>query len=155
MADYIEPHQETTNLYNQAIDASDLGKFINITIVVNDRAKEIFKVVKANDLLKFRTQDDVLIVINEKILDKLTAEQRRVVVEESLASISYDTEADKLVISKPDVVTFSGILQKYTFANWNVIRECIKSLYAAEKAVEDETKAIAEKGKKEKQFKKK
>lgn len=155
MAAYNEPHQETTNLYNQAIDTADLARYINITIVVNDRAKEIFKVVKANDLLKFRTQDDVLIVINEKILDRLTPEQRVVVVEESLASISYDTEADKLMINKPDVVTFSGVLQKYTFANWNVIRECIKALYAAEKALEDETKAIAEKAKKDKAFKKK
>jgi hypothetical protein len=71
--------------------------------------------------------------LNEKIFEQLTDSQKHIVVEDSLASIHFDTEKDKLVITKPDVIAYSGILSKFTFDTWNVVRESIKTLYAAEK----------------------
>ena len=150
MAKYEEPHDGTQTLYNQAIDNADLDNYLNITVLTNDKAKEIFKVVKANDLLKHRTKDDIIIVINEKILDGLTPEQRVIVVEESLASIHFDKDNNKLIINKPDVVTYSGLLSKYTFATWNALRESIKTLYHAEQQAEDEAAAAKTKTTKQK-----
>jgi len=142
MAKYEEPFEETIDLYNQLIEQAGLSNFVNITILTNNKAKEIFKVNKANELLKYRTGDDIIIVLNEKIFDQLTEEQRVIVAEESLASIHFDSEKDKIIISKPDVVTFSGILAKYSFDTWNVLKESIKTLYDAEKQTEDETEVI-------------
>ncbi len=142
MAKYEEPFEETIDLYNQLIEQAGLSNFVNITILTNNKAKEIFKVNKANELLKYRTGDDIIIVLNEKIFDQLTDEQRVIVAEESLASIHFDGEKDKIVISKPDVVTFSGILAKYSFDTWNVLKESITTLYNAEKQEEDEVAAI-------------
>jgi hypothetical protein len=143
MAKYEEAFEDTQDLYNQVINDIGLNNYINITVLVNNRAKEIFKVNKANELLKYRTGDDIIIVLNEKIFEQLTPEQRRIVVEESLASIHYDTENDKLVISKADVVTFSGVLSKHTFQTWDTLRESIKTLYEVEKQAEDEAAANA------------
>jgi len=145
MAKYEDVFEETQDLYNQVINQSTLGNSVNITILADNKAKDIFKVNKANDLLKFRTGDDIIIVLNEKIFDQLTPEQRLIVVEESLGSISWDNDKDRLVITKPDVVTFSGVLAKHTFATWDTLRESIKTLYSAEKQAEDEAKAITEK----------
>lgn len=142
MAKYEEPFEETIDLYNQLIEQAGLSNFVNITILTNNKAKEIFKVNKANELLKYRTGDDIIIVLNETIFDQLTDEQRIIVAEESLASIHFDSDKDKIVISKPDVVTFSGILAKYSFDTWNVLKESITTLYNAEKQEEDETQAI-------------
>jgi hypothetical protein len=143
MAKYEEPFEETQDLYNQLIERAGLSNYVNITILTNNKAKEIFKINKANELLKYRTGDDIIIVLNEKIFDQLTQEQRVIVAEESLASIHFNTEKDKIEISKPDVVTFSGILAKHTFEKWNVLRESITTLYNAEKQEEDEAKARA------------
>lgn len=134
MAKFDEPFEDTQALYDEKIKAVGLDQFINITVVVNNTAKELFKVNKANDLLKYRTGDDVLIVLNEKIFEQLTDAQKHIVVEDSLASIHFDTEKDRLVITKPDVIAYSGILSKFTFETWNVVRESIKTLYAAEKS---------------------
>lgn len=142
MAKYEEPFEETQDLYNQLIEQAGLSNFVNITILTNNKAKEIFKVNKANELLKYRTGDDIIIVLNEKIFDQLTDEQRTIVAEESLASIHFDSEKDRIIISKPDVVTFSGILAKHSFDKWNVLRESITTLYNAEKQEEDEVAAI-------------
>jgi len=134
MAKFDEPFEDTQALYDEKIKAVGLDQFINITVVVNNTAKELFKVNKANDLLKYRTGDDVLIVLNEKIFEQLTDAQKHIVVEDSLASIHFDTEKDRLIITKPDVIAYSGILSKFTFETWNVVRESIKTLYAAEKS---------------------
>ncbi len=99
-------------------------------------------------MLKYRTGDDVIIVLNEKIFDQLTPAQRIIVAEESIASVGYDLEAGKLIISKPDVVTFSGLLSKHSFEVWNVLRESIKTLYQKEEQTEDELAASSKKGKK-------
>jgi hypothetical protein len=141
MAKYEEVFEETKNLYTQLMLASGISNNINITILANNKAKDIFKVNKANELLKYRTGDDIIIVLNEKIFDQLTPAQRRIVAEESLASVGYDLESEKIVISKPDVVTFSGLLSKHSFEVWNVLRESIKSLYAKEEQTEDEVAA--------------
>lgn len=133
MAKFDEPFEDTQALYDEKIKAVGLDQYINITVVVNNTAKELFKVNKANDLHKYRTGDDVLIVLNEKIFEQLTDAQKHIVVEDSLASIHFDTEKDRLVITKPDVIAYSGILSKFTFDTWNVVRESIKTLYAAEK----------------------
>jgi hypothetical protein len=142
---YEQPYPETQELYTQAINDANLAQFVNITILSNNKAKEIFKVAKCSETENFKTGDDINIFVNEKVLDGLTPEQRLIVVEESIASISFDSENDKIVISKPDVVTFSGILSKHSFETWNVLRESIKTLYAAEKQAEDESKAATAK----------
>jgi TRAP-type C4-dicarboxylate transport system substrate-binding protein len=154
MSKFEEPFEDTQALYTQAISNAGLTNHVNITVLTNNKAKEIYKVNKANDLLNYRTGDDIIIVINEAVLEKLTPEQQVILVEESLASISYNSEADTIVISKPDVVTFSGLLAKHTFATWNTLRESIKSVYDAIKQEEDERKAATEKAKKKPNFQK-
>lgn len=149
MAKYEEPFEDTQDLYNQAIEAAGLTDTVNIKILASNKAKEIFKVAKASDLLNYRTGDDVTIFLNEKVFEQLTAEQQLIVVEESLSAISYDSEKDVVVISKPDVQTFSGVLAKHTFETWNILRESIKSVYDAEKQAEDEAKNATSKGKKQ------
>lgn len=154
MSKFEEPFEDTVEMYNQAITSAGLTNHVNITVLTNNKAKEIFKVNKASDLLKHRTGDDVIIVINEAVLEKLTPEQQLIVVEESLAAISYDSEKDAIVIGKPDVSTFSGVLAKHTFITWNTLRESIKSVYDAAKQEEDERKAATEKAKKKPNFSK-
>lgn len=147
-----QPFEETQTLFNQVILNAGLNTTVNITILTNNRAKEIFKVSKCGISEKHKTNDDVNIYINEQIMDGLTPEQRLIVAEEAIACISYDVDNEKLIISKPDVVTFSGILSKHTFKTWDVLRESIKTLYAAEKQAEDERKAATEKASKKQKF---
>ena len=136
MAKFEEPFEDVQELFDEKIVAASLDQYVNIVVVVNNTAKDVYKVVKANDLSKHLTSYDVVIVLNQVIFEQLTDVQKHILVEESLASIHFDTEKDKLVITKPDVVAYSGILSKYTFETWTVLHESIKSLYAAEKSGE-------------------
>lgn len=147
MAKYLEPFEDTQDLFTQKIKDAGLSQYLTITIVVNNTAKDIFKVNKTNDLFKHRSGDDVLIVLNEQIFDQLPDDQKSIVADEALAEISYDTENDKLVITKPTFVAHDGVLDKYGYDVLKVVRESIKTLYQVEKQREDEAKAAKTKGK--------
>jgi hypothetical protein len=152
MAKYEEPFEDTQSLFNEVIDAAGLAQYVNITVLTDNKAKKIFDPIKASNLLKYRTGDDVIIVLNEKIFEQLPADQKRIVVEEAIAYISFDTENDKVVITKPDFMAHTVILRKHTFAVIDVVRESIKTLYQAEKEAEEESKATTEKAKKQKAY---
>ena len=139
MAKYEEPFEDTTDLYNKYIERAGITQFINITVLTNNKAKDIYKVNKANELLRYRTGDDIIIVINEKVLDKLDEADKEMIIEESISSIHYNLEKDKIEITRPDVVTFSGILSKHGFDKWNRVRETIKLIFESEKQTENET----------------
>lgn len=139
MAKFEEVFEDTQGLFNKLIADADLERVLNIKILANNSLKEIGKVVKANDLVKHMTSEDVIIILNEKIFEQLTDEQKTMIAEELLASVSFDDEKGKVVISKPDVNTFSLLLRKYTYAKYEVLLESIKTLFNVEEEEEDAT----------------
>lgn len=148
---YEEAFEETNALYKQAILAASL-QHLNFTILSDSKAKEIFKVVKASKILQYMTSTDIVIFINEKIFEQLEEAQRLIVVEESLAGITYDSENDTFEIKAPNVRTYKGILRKHTYATWEVVQESIETLYQVEKDEEKARKDALEAGKAKKKF---
>ena len=142
MAKYEQPFEDTEELFANVISEADLTRYLTITLLVNNKAKDLFKVSKANDLLKFRSGDDVIIILNEQIFEKLTDEFKRIVVEEAITYISYDSENDKVIISQPDFTAHSGVLRKHGFEKIEQLRESVKSLFQSEKETQDETEVI-------------
>lgn len=133
MAKYAEPFDETTQIFEDVIVKQQLDLNVNFKILADNRQKDIYKIFKANDLVKHMTNNDVVIVVNEAIFDKLETTQQIMVAEEATAGIHYDLEKEKLVINKADVSTFSGLLRKYGYEKYETLRESIKSLYDADK----------------------
>lgn len=147
MAKFDEPFEDTQELFNTKIAAAGLAQNVVITLVINNTAKEVFKVVKTNDLFKHRSGDDVLIVLNDKIFDQLTDDQKSIVADEAVAEISYDLENDKVVITKPQFVAHDSVLDRYGYDELKIVRESIKSLYDVEKQKADEEKSLKTKRK--------
>lgn len=142
MAKYREPFEDTEDLFKTVLSETGLEHLVNVTVLSQDNLKEITKVSKANDLIKHMTKYDVVVLINEVIYDQLTDAQKRIVVEEAISHISFDTENDKLTISKPDFVAHSGVLRKFGFETLQTLRETVKSLYQAQKETDDESDVI-------------
>jgi hypothetical protein len=139
MAKFVDVFPDTLETFQRIIDAAGLREPV-ISVIANNTAKDITKVTKASDLLKFRTKDDVVIIVNEKIFEQLPADQQILVAEEAVSFISYDSENDKVVISQPDFTAHTGILRKYGFEVVEVLRESVKTLFQAAKDAEEENK---------------
>jgi hypothetical protein len=111
---------------------------VNIKILANNRLKEIGKIVKANDLLKHMTNEDAIVLLNERVFEQLENEQQLMVVEELIARLYFDSEKGKLTIINPDVNTFSLLLRKYGYDKYETLHESIKALFAQEAETEAE-----------------
>ncbi len=136
MAKFEEVFDDTKELFEKALADSGLEQNVNVKILANNKLKELGKVVKANDLLKHMTNEDVVILLNEMIFEQLDDEQKTMVVDELLAEIYFDAEKSKLTLVKPDLCTFSLLLQKYTYAEYQRLRETVKAILAAKEEEE-------------------
>jgi hypothetical protein len=138
MAKFNEVYQDTQELFSNFINQIDSLSEISVKILSNDKQKEICKVFKANDLLKHMTNEDAVIIVNEKIFEQLEDEQKLMVVEEHVARLYFDAEKGKLSLINPDVNTFSLLLRKYGYDKYERLNESIKALVSQEAEVEAE-----------------
>lgn len=145
---YTDVSAETEKIFNRLIDQADLERVVNIKFLGCPELKQIGKVVKANDLLKFMTDNDVIILINEIIFDKLEQDQKELVAQELIAYIGFDFEKGKLVITQPDVNTFSLLLQKVGSEKYLKIQEIIRLAFEQLKDKESENNEEPKKVKK-------
>ena len=144
MAKFEEVYEDTLKLFNNHIANSTIPNFLKIKILSNEGLKETpGKVSKAQDIVKFMTNYDVIIQINEPIFDDLDDNQKDYIIKDLLAQIHYDLEKDKLNILKPDVSTFSGVLRQYDIDTYIGIKDSIASLLEEKKIQEDLAKQAA------------
>jgi hypothetical protein len=131
MAKYTEVSEFNADIFQTQVEEADLHRYLNVKVLADDRQKTIFKVIKANPLVKHMTNEDVIIIINEKIFDGLEDNQKRLVADEAVTYFSFDSEKDRLVMHQPDLTTFRGVIRKYTFEVYEALVESIQSLYDA------------------------
>jgi len=132
MATFEEPFDDTKEIFKTIIDGTDLERVVNIKLLTNNKLKEIGKVSKSTDLVKFLSSEDIVIQINEEVFEKLDELQKIIVAEALIAHIEYDFEKDRLSINKPDVMGHSGVIAKFgdkIYLNTlEIIRETFNSL---------------------------
>lgn len=133
MAKFLEILPSNEKIFDEVIRATDLERNVNIKILANNTQKEIYKIIKANDLVKHMTSEDIIIVINEKIFDQLEEQQKLIVADDAIAGIHCNLETGKVVVNKPEMNIHPGVVRKYTFPIYERVHETIKSLFEKEK----------------------
>lgn len=130
---FNDPFDDVQSVFDKVIKTTQLEALgVKIKVLGDDTLKEIYKTTKSNPLLKHETGNDIYVFINEVIFGQLTDEQQVMVVEESLGGVHYDDTKDTTVVTQPDVKTYSGILKKYSYDEYEVLKESIKTLFAAQ-----------------------
>lgn len=141
MAKFEEVYEDTLSLFQKHIDQTSIPRMVKIKILSNDAIKKEFgKVSKTNDIVKFMTDYDVVIQVNEPIFDQLEDKQKEYVVRDLLAQIVYDMEKDKISIVSHDITTFSGVLRNFDIDTYLSIKESIITLLEQKQIEEDSKK---------------
>lgn len=141
MSKFEEVFEDTLELFQKHINESSIPKFIKIKILSNNKIKKDFGLVnKSQDIVKYMTDYDIIIQVNEPIFDQLEDTQKEYVVNDLLAKIVYDMDKDKITIVNPDVSTFSGVLRKYGIDTYQSIKESIAVLLEQKQIEEDAVK---------------
>ena len=141
MAKFEEVYEDTLSLFQKHIDQTSIPRMVKIKILSNDAIKKEFgKVSRTNDIVKFMTDYDVVIQVNEPIFDQLEDKQKEYVVRDLLAQIVYDIEKDKISIVSHDITTFSGVLRNFDIDTYLSIKESIITLLEQKQIEEDSKK---------------
>jgi hypothetical protein len=141
MSKFEEVFEDTLELFQKHINESSIPKFIKIKILSNNKIKKDFGLVnKSQDIVKYMTDYDIIIQVNEPIFDQLEDTQKEYIVNDLLAKIVYDMDKDKITIINPDVSTFSGVLRKYGIDTYQSIKESIAVLLEQKQIEEDAVK---------------
>jgi hypothetical protein len=146
MAKIEKASQDVVNLFSEIRDKSTIPHWIQFEVLCNNKQKELYKIVKTNDIVEILTDGvNFAVVFNEEILEQLPVDLQEMAITECLAGVSV-SESDAVSLVKPDFNTYTGVLQKYGDSSVIVLHESIKSLFDSKKQKEDEEKA-ATKGK--------
>ena len=141
MAKFEEVFEDTLTLFNRHIEDSSIPRVVKIKILSNEGLKKGFgNVTKTQEFVKFMTDYDVIIQINEPIFDQLEDKQKEYVVKDLLGKVFYDVDKDKISILQHDITTFSGVLSKYDIDTYLSIKESIVTLLEQKQIQEDAKK---------------
>lgn len=135
---YQTPHSDTKEVFENIIDASDLSRLMDITILTDNKQKVVAKAIKATDILRHLASVDVIIIVNEDVFEELPEHQQIMVADEVLAGVGYNYNTEKAIISKGDLQTHHLFLKKYTYDTYEVLLESIKTTYEVVKKKKEE-----------------
>lgn len=126
MANYTEVSPETEELFREAIKEKELKEYIDF-ILISDGELKTVTAIKKDALTKYLTDADIMIIINDDIFDMLEDDQKKIVIDEFFAPISYNTKKESIEIGKTNLNTFMSIVSKYKYENYERLQETIKS----------------------------
>lgn len=108
LADYIvEFFDEMKKKLNLAVD-------IKYAFQANSKQKALVIIKKIPDNYAVLLKADLLVTFNEDYFDAFDEESKKILIDQELAKIEFNMEKGTLKISKPDLVTSSAIIKKYS-----------------------------------------
>tara|TARA_R110000772_G_scaffold102947_4_gene203797 strand:+ start:1311 stop:1718 length:408 start_codon:yes stop_codon:yes gene_type:complete len=135
MAKYNDPWEDTMLVFDAVVSRLNLEN-VRIKVLGDNNLKRVVcKVQKANDLLKYETNNDVYVFINEIIFEGLTDELKVLAIDEVLSGIVVNAKGN-ISVKAGDIKTFSGLIRKHTYENYEILQESVKTLFEVQKQKE-------------------
>lgn len=98
-----------TEIYNAKSFPINIGfKFVGAS-----KQKQLIKMKKLTDDMQYIVGKDIIVYINEDVFDKFDDESKKILIEQELDGIWVDANSGKIKTVKPDLTTFSGLVNKY------------------------------------------
>lgn len=141
MKKFFDVSDDNQNLFDSVLKNTSIPTFVKFKLLSVEKQKTLYKVSKANEVLNHLTGYDFVVIINESLFDQLDNDQQKLIFDEALAHIVYDSDKDSVSLSKPDVVTFSGIISKYSIKEYLRVKETVDALLKQQEEKEKEQKS--------------
>ena len=116
MAKYSKVSEEIENLVVEISNEIGLINYgIDFQPLCVNKAKEVCKIVKANELAEYASnrEDLVFILCYEDAFDLVDEKTKYMWLRMEMDKVSYDTEKDKIVIVCPQITVPVGFYEKF------------------------------------------
>lgn len=86
---------------------------IKFQFLGSETQKKMIDVTKIPDKYAFILEKDLLVTINEDLLNVFDEESITILIEQEIDKVSMNIETGKIKLIKPDLTTFSALINKY------------------------------------------
>ena len=151
---YSEASETIEKLVNDIANELNLINFgVDFQPLCVNKAKEVCKVVRANELAEYASKRDdlVFVICYEDAFDQVDEQTQYMWLRTEMDKVSYDTEKDKLVIGCPSITIPVGMYEKYKGAVVDAAllgQYTIAQIEEKKKEEAEQRKALRTKGKK-------
>jgi hypothetical protein len=129
--------EDTIDTFMKVYNKKAFSINVNFEFVGSETQKSLIKISKLADQFSFILSKDVLVSINEDLMNVFDDESVEILIEQEIDKITTNIETGKVRLVKPDLTTFSGLINKYgieKIAKANKVEE----LYAQQKQDQEE-----------------
>lgn len=113
MSNFYSVSQETIDSFNLVFKKKAFPIDMKFQFVGNSKQKKLITISKINDTFSFILDKELLVSINEDILMVFDDESAKILFEQEIDKISINLDSGKLKMIKPDLTTFSSLINKY------------------------------------------
>lgn len=110
---YTETSEDVKEKFLEIYRKQEVFSGVRFCFACDVKQKKLITLSKITDKYKFFMESDIMVIINEALYEKFQDLDIKVLFEQEISTITFKGDEGKISFTKPDVVTFSGILQKY------------------------------------------
>lgn len=113
MDKFNELDAETIEEFFQIFDKKSFPIKMNIQFLGSDKQKQLIKISKIPEQYAFALGKEVLVIINESLMNTFDDECISILFEQEIDKLDVNLQTGKIKTRKPDLSTFSGIINKW------------------------------------------
>lgn len=146
-----EISEDVKELLDEVIESAGLFNYMNFYYYSVPKQKGVIKVNKLNPLGEAvsKKYDTVVITVREEVFECLNPNQQRMLIEDAVNQIQFDTEKEKITIESPTITMTTGGWRKYGKDLADTYELCLLTSQQIEEK-EKEAKEMAKEAKKSK-----
>ena len=113
MSKFYEVSEDTIIKFNNVFKKKAFSVDVKFQFVGYKSQKSLIKISKIPDQYSFLLDKELLVSFNEDLVDVFDDESVSILIEQEIDKISINIDTGKIKMVKPDLTTFSSLINKY------------------------------------------
>lgn len=113
MSKYYELSDDTIKTFHEIFNKKTFPLAIGFQFIGCESQKQLIKIAKMPDHFEFLLGKELLVTMNEDLFRVFDEESITILIEQELDKVVINIDNGKIKLIKPDLTTFSGIVNKY------------------------------------------
>ena len=113
MSKFYNVSDDTIQTFNSIFKKKAFPVDVKFQFVGSESQKSMIKIGKINDQFSFILEKELLVTINEDLMNAFDEESIQILMEQEIDKISINIDTGKIKMVKPDLTTFSSLINKY------------------------------------------
>jgi hypothetical protein len=113
MAKFYKISEDTINVFKKVFTKKSFPFNVGFEFIGCESQKNLIKISKLPDQFSFVLEKELLVQINEDLINVFDEESIQILIEQEIDKISVNMDSGKIKMVKPDLTTFSSLINKY------------------------------------------